>query len=188
MGTSNFYNRNASKVFALEDVEGWEYHDYMDRIECLKERVAGIAEKLKGVNYYPGGHDPHELRSFNSTILGRLCISREYKGLEVNIEITAILRSGYYEGANLDWNIDYQFNGQEGSEAAPELTEIAENLSYYGNCSENRAGSLSPAVLRWFELSGQKLINALEREYKKQAMPLRVAARFSNGETWYEKA
>jgi hypothetical protein len=116
MGTSNFYNRNASRTFAFQAEEEWDWDDMKDNISSM---MAAIAEKL-GFSYYEGGDDLHDNRSFPSNAVARFSTGKQYKGFSVGITLTAIVRSGYYSGGNLDWQIEYDFDGSGESEDLPE--------------------------------------------------------------------
>ena len=137
MATSNFHNVNASRIFAV-DLE--DEFDYENIILNLESALACIPEYIEGACW-----DRHELRSYPSKVLGRL--------QKDNVEVYVIVRSGYYSGCNLDWDIYY--------DESPSKTD---------------------------EATGQQLIDKLEKLYAQWSMPLKVKARFSNGETWYEKA
>ena len=84
-GTSNFYNKHASKIFATED------HEVIDEVK----------NELYDLDDYMSEHatDPSDNRSFPSTVLGRL--SRDNG--KCTIEMICVARSGYYEGYNFDW-------------------------------------------------------------------------------------
>ncbi len=154
MGTPNFHNQNASRIFATcmnteekfsecseceakhyewesdyvtegnkncpecegedciehdEESRSAEDFEWADMKENIATELARIATTI-GASHCDGGEDQHELRSFPSTVLGRLYAEKEYKGFSVGVTLTAVARSGYYEGANLDWNIEYEFD------------------------------------------------------------------------------
>lgn len=100
MGASNFHKTAASKYFAVlmnyKDEDGnyvspdqYEYDDLKtDVIECLKEKVDFYKPR--------GTRDAYELRSYPSSVLG---IAEKGEA-----QILCTLRSGYYEGANLDYH------------------------------------------------------------------------------------
>ena len=98
MGTSNFYKVNADKYYAvhMNDDEG----NYTDiDFEAETDR---IDEELKARGYENVCRH-WERRSNDAQVLGQLFVS-DPDDLFM-IEATVLLRAGYYEGANLDWEI-----------------------------------------------------------------------------------
>lgn len=99
MGTNNFHYVNTSMCFAvlMTDDEGnspeqWEWDDVQyEMIELFKETFSHV---------HRGGTDNHELRSFPSR-----CVVQGMCPVTGNW-ITAVLRSGYYDGACWDWDIE----------------------------------------------------------------------------------
>ena len=176
MGASNFHNQNASRIFAFEIEDEWEWDDKkIDIKESLKE--------MKDVQFRDwGGNDPHELRSYPSSVLGALSVSREYNGVDVCINLTAIVRSGYHCGGNLDWNLTFDINGDEQDEV-----DFTDSFEYYLETSRENALRISGYAEKWAKKEGEKLIEKLEELYKNVTTPLTVVATFSNGETIYSE-
>jgi hypothetical protein len=79
---------------------------------------------------------------------------------EVEVYVTPVIRSGYYEGCNLDWDVRYYVNGYE-DELYCENTSVQFILNEY--------------------------VEFIEKIYTQYSEPLGVTARFSNGETIYHK-
>ncbi len=100
MGTSNFYKVNADKYYAvhMNDDEG----NYTDiDFEAETDR---IDEELEDRGYENVGYKDKERRSDDAQVLGQLFVSDPDDLFMV--KATVLLRAGYYEGANLDWEID----------------------------------------------------------------------------------
>jgi hypothetical protein len=92
MATSNFHNVNATHIFAVQLEDEWAYDDLVENLE---------SEFSKHSDYYDyGKSDPNELRSFPSKSLGSFSNSVVVGEDEVEIYITPVIRSGYYEGVN----------------------------------------------------------------------------------------
>jgi hypothetical protein len=74
------------------------------------------------------------------------------------VYVTPVIRSGYYEGANLDWHVRYYVNGSEDEsyESHPRIQTLVDTYVDY-----------------------------IEKIYSQYSQPLGVTARFSNGETIY---
>lgn len=91
MSTPNFYKRNASKYFASECEEEYDYED-------LIENVRSELKKAEPVEKY----ERDGLRSYGGSIFAE--ITKTIGKWEITIGLIA--RSGYYAGVNLDWQID----------------------------------------------------------------------------------
>ena len=152
MATSNFHNVNATHIFAVQLEDEWAYDDLVSNLESE-------FNSHKDYSDY-GKTDPDELRSFPSRSLGSFSDSLIIGEDEVEIFITPVIRSGYYEGCNLDWHIRLYVNGYEDD-------------TYADNAD----------VLR----ISNEYIEFIENIYSQYSEPLGVTARFSNGETIYHK-
>jgi hypothetical protein len=149
MATSNFHNVNASHIFAVDLQDEYEYDDLIDNIQS----------GLKSTGYYNmlTKSDPNELRSFPSTSIGALDnYVEDANGNGIVVTITAVVRSGYYDGVNLDWHC---------------------HLEEYGETIEH----LLPAA----EAEKNRLVEMIEYVFSEYSTPLGVTAQFSNGETIY---
>lgn len=150
MATSNFHNVNASNIFAVELQDEFDYEDLVCNLE---------SELSNHSDYFDYGKtDPNELRSFPSKSLGSFSNSTIIEDDEVEVYVTSVIRSGYYEGANLDWHVRYYVNGSEDEtyESHPRVQSLVESYVDY-----------------------------IETIYSQYSQPLGVTARFSNGETIY---
>ena len=152
MATSNFHNVNATHIFAVGLEDEWAYEDLVYNLES----------EFNIHNDYSdyGKTDPDELRSFPSRSLGSFSDSLTIGDDEVELYITPVIRSGYYEGVNLDWHIRLYVNGYEDD-------------TYADNAD----------VLR----ISNEYVDFIETIYSQYSEPLGVTARFSNGETIYHK-
>ncbi len=152
MATSNFHNVNATHIFAVQLEDEWAYEDLVYNLES----------EFNIHNDYSdyGKTDPDELRSFPSRSLGSFSDSILIGEDEVEIFITPVIRSGYYEGCNLDWHIRLYVNGYEDDTYADDANVLRISNEY---------------------------IEFIENIYSQYSEPLGVTARFSNGETIYHK-
>jgi hypothetical protein len=150
MATSNFHNANASHIFAVELQDEYDYQDLVDNLESEFSTNLDYSDYSKS--------DPNELRSFPSKSLGSFSNSIEIGDDEAEVYVTPVIRSGYYEGCNLDWHVRYYVNGYEDEtyESHPRIQTLVEVYT-----------------------------NFIENVYKQYSQPLGVTARFSNGETIY---
>jgi hypothetical protein len=150
MATSNFHNVNASNIFAVELQDEFDYEDLVCNLE---------SELSNHSDYFDYGKtDPNELRSFPSKSLGSFSNSTIIDDGEVEVYVTPVIRSGYYEGVNLDWHVRYYVNGSEDEsyESHPRIQTLVDTYVDY-----------------------------IEKIYSQYSQPLGVTARFSNGETIY---
>jgi len=152
MATSNFHNVNATHIFAVQLEDEWAYEDLVYNLES----------EFNIHNDYSdyGKTDPNELRSFPSRSLGSFSDSLTIGDDEVEIYITPVIRSGYYEGCNLDWHIRLYVNGYEDDTYADDANVLRISNEY---------------------------VDFIENIYSQYSEPLGVTARFSNGETIYHK-
>lgn len=150
MATSNFHNVNATHIFAVQLEDEWAYEDLVYNLES----------EFNIHNDYSdyGKSDPNELRSFPSRSLGSFNDSLTIGDDEVEIYIIPVIRSGYYDGCNLDWHVRLYVNGYEDDTYADDANVLRISNEY---------------------------IEFIENIYSQYSEPLGVTARFSNGETIY---
>lgn len=223
MGTSNFYNKNASKVYVvLEDGEervhickecGEEHFTDVIPIECescqstrfiteertnspeqyeieeFKTYVREEAEKActdKEIHFTKQDRYDDE-RNFTGHYLFTLSKSKEYAGAEVCVEVTAVLRSGYYEAANLDYEVKHTFQGYENDE--PDYDDFAYHCETKDRKSINTglAKVFAQRASDWKETALDELTAEIEKIFTVCSTPYNRVATASNGETFYEK-
>jgi hypothetical protein len=203
MGTSNFHNVNAYNVYAVlmnyeqpmytdtgeetdetETVacESWEVEYFIEDIRTQAEALA-VGNKFK---YYKELEmkDPHELRSYGSTPLFQLYTCKGFGDVEIQVNINCVARHAYYEGASLDWFLTCTFAGETNLIEDTDYT-IEDNMTYM-NAGLRKIQSRNAEA--WVESVKDSLIEAAEKLFTENSMPLTVTARFSNGETHYAKA
>jgi hypothetical protein len=202
MGTGNFYNVNANKIYAvfmnyeqpiLDDdgnetekvetrsVEEYEVDDFIynirDEVEAItKKENLGFSKRISS--------DRHKLHSYDSTELFQIFDDKKFGDFDVSISINCVARHGYYEGANLDWFIEYQTS----SGYVEESIDFIDSINYYSDMPAGMKRIQCNLAERWAERTTEKLITLTEKIFTEHSLPLTVSARFSNGETWYEKA
>ena len=153
MATSNFHNVNASHIFSVQLEDEWAYDDLIDNIKSGLKSTGEFNLLTKS--------DPNELRSYPSTSIGSLdCYVEDNDGNGIVVTITAVVRSGYYDGVNLDWHVRYYVNGYEDD--------------FYEYYDDTNIQSL---------LYGY--VDFIENVFSQYSLPLGVTAQFSNGETIY---
>jgi len=201
MGTSNFYNVNASKIFAVLMPyetpvldENFNETDELETLECdefdLEYLIDSIINDMRelGDDLYYDFKDKRslkELRSFPSSYLGSLTKEKVFDDMNVLVYVHAFLRSGYYEGANLDWECDISIDDDKEvffDNKYDELKDIYPILS-----DKNKNTRLIESIDNWIKETKSSLIEKMESVFEKNSEQYVVVARFSNGETIYEK-
>lgn len=119
MSTPNFYNGNASRIYAFgmnkyvtqEDIDanGLEdldinVGDFDEELTELdyQDTICNIEHELKSKGYATK-LDKYYVEVFEKEI-GQKTYHFEYCGLELSVTIGAQVYGGYYEGASLDWD------------------------------------------------------------------------------------
>ena len=117
MGATNFYNGNASRIYAfgmnkyvtqediddneLEDIEVGDFSEDLTRWS-YEDSICNVLHELKSKGYATK-LDKYYSESIENEI-GQKTYYFEYCGLEISVTIYAQAYSGYYEGASFDWN------------------------------------------------------------------------------------
>jgi hypothetical protein len=147
MGTSNFYTKNATKTFVVcasyqqpvldddgNETEEMETHypesyEIDEEIQYFKDTLKVKAKEAK-LSYYDNKNESDNCRNFEGTKMCTVYTSKSFAGCEVEINIECIIRSGYYEAANLDYDIVIICGGNE-------TDEITDDDMYYGMDNRN---------------------------------------------------
>lgn len=181
---------------SLVDVEIETETVYPDDFEYddLKDNIFHDIKTIGGYSSNMSFND----RNYNRTALGELSKSKVYADVEVEVKVTAIVQSAYYEGATLDYLIHVCIDGDEwnystGSSYDEDnldgiLDNIGEIQSYRG-LNNGMVSIIRPKVESFLEATidtlSEQMDNLLEQysEHK-----LNKVAQFSNGEAVYEVA
>lgn len=194
MGASNFYNRNAKNVYAVlmdyEDVvfdedgneteetqmvqcESWDYDNLIDYVTELMDEQK-LFKAVDRVEFYDN-------RNYEATGIKSLVAYKTFGNVEVEVLLTAVIRSGYYEGANLDWELNYYAGS--GYDNILDLTYEFESQ----NDNQGMAKIQCRNAEKWVIKIRKQMVEELERIFTQVSKPLEVVARFSNGETFYKE-
>ena len=176
MATSNFHNVNASAIFAVPLEHEFDYEDLICNLE------SELSNNPDYVDY--GKTDKNELRSFPSRTLGSIRKYHQYKDFYVEVCVTPVIRSGYYEGVNLDWNVDYLINGDV-SYDSPDF--YIDDIAYCGNLSKSAATKYAKLADKKAEKLKNEIVEKVESIFSDYSDRYGVTAVFSNGETIYHK-
>jgi len=185
MGTSNFHNENATRIYADEcDYEG----AYEDLVENVKYSL--LAKDKDRKIEFTFDDDiilGTELRSFPARSIGTVYETFDFLNIDLEVQIIALARSGYYEGVNLDYEINIQANGTDYEDVTGLISDIQDYPDDFDTTPgliAIHAGNLQNKI----EKSLETLITETEETFAEFTMPLVVTAQFSNGETFYEAA
>lgn len=155
-----------------------------------------IRESLNNI-----GFDEVDDYDNNRSYCGHFLAERkEYKmfgDVEVGFSVKAILRSAYYEGATLDWEA-YGYEGYELEDADTNTyghgkpntmeVEIEECFEFQSEMNAGLQAIQRKNAEKWAQAKFAEVIEELEKVYSEYSQhKLQVKARFSNGETIYQK-
>ena len=174
MATSNFHNVNASAIFAVPLENDFDYEDLICNLE------SELSNNPDYVDY--GKTDKNELRSFPSRTLGSIRKYHQYKDFYVEVCVTPVIRSGYYSGVNLDWNVDYTINGD-----IYDIDELENGIGYNTALPISKIKVYSSLAEKKAEKLKNDIVEKLEAIYNNYSDRYGVTAVFSNGETIYHK-
>ena len=174
MSTSNFHNVNASAIFAVPLENDFDYEDLVDNLK------SELKDNSDYVDY--GKTDPNELRSFPSRTLGSIRRYHQYKDFYVEVCVTPVIRSGYYDGVNLDWNVDYSINGD-----SYDIDELENGIGYNTALPISKIKAYSLLAEKKAEKLKNEIVEKVESIFSDYSEKYGVTAVFSNGETIYHK-
>jgi hypothetical protein len=203
MGTSNFYYRNASKVFAIGlnyeqpilDEDGnetdenenvsCESFEYEEQIENVKYHM----EENKGKFHFSDYEQKSQLdnRNFCASYVGSLSANKNFGDVNIDVQINAFSRAGYYEGACLDWELCVNVDGNgNDSDDIEDVTYFVENTSSR-NMNDGMLKIQAKNAQKWANKISDELIAAVEKSFEISSTCFVRVATFSNGETIYQK-
>ena len=143
-----------------------EQFDVEDFVEFVREVAKESAPK--DIQYSKEDGSDRD-RNYCASNLFSYRASKWFGDLEVEVQIVAKMRSGYYEGASLDFEFTI-FDAFDQSDMNNGMKVIQQRHAE-----------------RWVDRAKEQLIALTEQVFEQVSMPLRVVATFSNGETIYEK-
>ena len=154
-------------------------YEYEDFKEYLRETAQEEAKELKTIWYKEESGSDND-RNYCATNLFSYSTSKMFGDIEIEVRIIGQIVSAYYEGASLDFVVE--FNGEENEE--PDF------YWDFDNSDMNRGLQVlqNRNAVKWAEKTKTELIELIEEVFTKVSQPLNVVASFSNGETIYQKA
>jgi len=190
MGTSNFYNKNANRVYAClmaeqDEESGGIIYPEIWEIDEFKENLRDtIAERCKGnFNYeYEYGDDGE--RNFYGQFIMTISKMIKFHDWYIHPKVLIILRAGYYSGANLDYEVTFENDWNSDYE---DIKSCIKDAFWNSELNEGLRAIHSAKLERKIESVLDELIEFVEKIFEDFTTPLRVVARSSNGATIYEE-
>jgi len=196
MGTRNFYGMNASKYYVVggED-EMEESYIYDIAKENLSSSIKKITEKIDCDFWDRTEYDEWDGdRNYPAQTLQEFSKCFEFYGLEVEVNFTTYMISGYYAGANLDYSIDIQVENTTFDEVEIDtnLSDLEKDLREYADCYFGKTKGLAlyhldgfiQKIMDWVE----KLSDEVEKVFSEvTGTELECVATFSDGTALYER-
>jgi len=174
MATSNFHNVNATHIFACSLENEWDYEDLIGNVDSELGSIKGYSTYTKS--------DPNELRSYPSRSICSIERDFNYNNFSLNVIVTPVVRSGYYEGCNLDWHVWYGIDGNE-----IDIDDLEYELSYIDNLTPSEVKAYSLLAKQKAETLLNEIVTDVEKVFGNYTDKYGVTAQFSNGETIYHK-
>ena len=180
MATNNFMNENASNIYVITN-DKMEL-DYIDDTEILAEDLKSFLPALTIYNDY---EVYYENRSYPSIRLGEICEEVTInKDIYITVCVNLVLRSGYYEAYNLDY--EYNINIDDDT-LYDDGIGIDEFLNEYQDAFELTDDEVIDISEETDEVLS-RLISKIEETYSKLSETYKQLGTFSNGEGIYERA
>ena len=157
----------------------YEYEDFKDYI---RETAQEEAKELKTIWYKEESGSDND-RNYCATNLFSYSTSKMFGDIEIEVSIIGQIVSAYYEGASLDFVVE--FNGEEYTNDEPDFEWLFE---YQSEMNKGLQVLQNRNAVKWAKKTKTELIELIEEVFTKVSEPLNVVASFSNGETIYQKA
>jgi hypothetical protein len=195
MGASNFHYVNASRCFSIcesyempvldddgnETDETETFYPDSDDFDCEIDNIKSILKEAGESFWGVETRSREELRSYPTTFIGTIYRQKSFGDIEVGIEVHCFARSGYYQGACLDYEVQLKIDGYE-------VDDVEEHFKT-ANSSMNEGMLTIQAknAEKWASKAEAELANVAEAVFAKCSTQYTKVATFSNGETIYQK-
>ena len=184
MGTSNFYTKNADRLYPLFTgltEEESMFFDYKEESQFVAEQVSSLLDN----DNFIINERLSEGRNFSEHLLVEFKESKIFGDVEIEVNAKVILRAGYYEGANLDYYVEFQDqNNYDNFEDSDDIV-----IDHYNSDMNAGLCSIQTKLARdWAESTREEIENRLEEVFTKITESYVMVARASNGEIFYRKA
>ena len=182
MGTSNFHTANAQATYVID--YGDDEYIWQEATEHLGQWIHELDPTFE---LSESIESKEELRSFPASSVGYWSYELTYLNILFEVHVNLFLRSGYYEAANLDYEVQWFM---EGCDYYNDVDSILSELNYdpttYGVNQGLWAIHKSTLEDKLNTLQDES-ITYIESLLEHVSTPYEVATQFSNGETIYTK-
>ena len=158
--------------------ESYEYDDFK---EYLRETAQEEVKELKNIWYKEESGSDND-RNYCATDLFSFNTSKMFGDIEISVKVIGQIVSAYYEGASLDFAVE--FNDEEYTNDEPDFEWLFE---YQSDMNKGLQVLQNRNAIKWAEKTKTELIELIEEVFTKVSQPLNVLGTASNGETFYEK-
>ena len=158
--------------------ESYEYDDFK---EYLRETAEEEIKELKNIWYKEESGSDND-RNYCATDLFSFNTSKMFGDIEISVKVIGQIVSAYYEGASLDFAVE--FNDEEYTNDEPDFEWLFE---YQSDMNKGLQVLQNRNAIKWAEKTKTELIELIEEVFTKVSQPLNVLGTASNGETFYEK-
>lgn len=182
MATANFYSKNASYIYAI--LQENEYDDYI--YDDVKDNISNDLEVYtKNSKAYLGYSNKYYR---DASLIEVVSITDEVAGIPLTVSIDILMRPGYYEGANLDYEISYKVESVEFDDLSEAYQAYFDVATWDYDMNKGLAKIQAKNAVNRLEAMSEELIENVEKILKANCTHvLQVAAQFSNGETLYSE-
>ena len=182
MATGNFFNNNASVIYAIFQED--EYDDFI--YDDVKDSVSNDLNAFVKNSEVCLGYSNNYHR--DASMIEVIELTDEIAGVPLTVSIEILMRSGYYEGANLDYEINYNIDSIEFDDPEDAFQAYIDVATWSFDMSKGLATIQAKNAVKRLENISNELIEKVEKILKDNCTHvLQVSAIFSNGETWYSE-
>ena len=188
MATSNFHSVNANNIYVIDfgndDISWSEAQDIIG--DNIKYALEQIQKDSKYITFTKDDSmsSQEELRSYPSSSIGTFEVYDDFIGVDILIQVNIFLRSGYYEAANLD----YEVSITSGNDDYDDIRDFdREDYVDYLGLSNSVWNLHSENFYNKVETIKDEIIEVVEKCLCNVSEAYEVSAQFSNGETFYSK-
>ena len=176
--TNNFYTKNVRFTYAIEnpsdDNEDDFYWEYIEN---------NIKEQLKKIGFIEADSDTWVKGTTDTKVLAEKIYWDSTGAIAYHLQAT--IRSGYYTGANLDYELTFEDCDGYKSDTL-DSNDIEETLDY--DEPDKRHTRDAKRIEKEIRKHLNKDIDAMERIFWTNSTPLTHQGTFSNGEAVYRPA
>ena len=182
--TESFKNLTCCEGATFEEeteyrsAESYEYDDFK---EYLRETAQEEIKNRKDIRFKEESGSDND-RNYCATDLFSFTTSKMFGDIEVEVRVIGQIVSAYYEGASLDFAVE--FNDEEYTNDEPDFEWLFE---YQSEMNKGLQVLQNKNAIKWAEKTKTELIELIEEVFTKVSQPLNVLGTASNGETFYEK-